>query len=55
MKFIDVTRHDGQHVVVNADRIDTVVQYEGFTSIGIGATTLDVKESIRDIFRQIES
>lgn len=58
MKFITLTRTDGVLVVVNAKQIQTMVAYEGFTSIcfrGTGAAgAIDVQESVAVILADLE-
>lgn len=54
MKLITLTRHDGQHIVVNADKIEMLIPYEGFTTVLFaGGNGPDVKETDGEIIDKI--
>lgn len=55
MKLITLTRHDGQHIVVNADKIEMLIPYEGFTVVELsGGNSTDVRETDKEIIEKIE-
>lgn len=55
MKLITLTRHDGQHIVVNADKIEMLIPYEGCTAVIFdGGHGTDVRETDKEIIEKIE-
>lgn len=55
MRFITLTRHDGQHIVVNADKIEMLIPYEGFTAVIFdGGHGTDVRETDGEIIDKIK-
>lgn len=54
MKLINLTRHDGQRIIVNADKIEMLIPYDGFTGVIFdGGHGTDVRETYRDIIDKI--
>jgi uncharacterized protein YlzI (FlbEa/FlbD family) len=50
LNFINLTRHDGQHILVNAYKIEALIPYEGFTAvIFTGGNSIDVRETDKEI------
>lgn len=55
MKLITLTRHDGQHIVVNADKIEMLIPYEGCTAVIFdGGHGTDVRETDGEIINKIK-
>lgn len=55
MKLATLTRHDGQRIIVNADKIEMLIPYDGFTGVIFdGGHGTDVRESDDEIIKMIE-
>lgn len=54
MKLINLTRHDGQRIIVNADKIVMLIPYDGFTGVIFdGGNGTDVREADDEIIKMI--
>lgn len=52
MRFIQLTRHDGQKIWVNVGKIESIVPYEAFTAVCFGlGDSVDVCESDEAILK----
>lgn len=55
MKLITLTRHDGQHIVVNVEKVETLIPYEGFTAVVFSSgNSIDVRENDKEIIKLMD-
>lgn len=54
MRFIRLTRHDGQPLLVDADKIAVILPFETFASVTVDGQTIDVREFAEDIIAKID-
>jgi len=55
VKWITLTRHDGQHIVVNSDKVEMLIPYEGCTAVIFdGGHGTDVRETDGEIIKLME-